>query len=88
MTVEAILIVLLVGAIAGWLAGLIMKGAGFGLVGNIIVGVVGAFVAAWLLPQLGIAFSLGNPLITSIVYATIGAVVVLFLLSLIRRGRA
>jgi uncharacterized membrane protein YeaQ/YmgE (transglycosylase-associated protein family) len=88
MTVEAILIVLLVGAIAGWLAGLIMKGAGFGLVGNIIVGIVGAFVAAWLLPQLGIGFSLGNPLITSIAYATIGAVVVLFLLSLIRRGRA
>lgn len=87
MTVEAILIVLLVGAVAGWLAGLIMKGAGFGLIGNIIVGIVGAFVAAWLLPALGVSFSIINPLITSIVYATIGAVVVLALLSLIRRAR-
>jgi uncharacterized membrane protein YeaQ/YmgE (transglycosylase-associated protein family) len=86
MTVEGILIVLLVGAIAGWLAGVIVKGAGFGLVGNIVVGIVGAFVAAWLLPQVGLSFSVGGPIMTSILYATIGGVVMLVILSLIRRA--
>jgi uncharacterized membrane protein YeaQ/YmgE (transglycosylase-associated protein family) len=86
MTVEGIIIVLLVGAIAGWLAGVIVKGAGFGLVGNFVVGIVGAFVAAWLLPQIGVGFSVGGPIITSILYATIGGVVVLLILSLIRRA--
>jgi uncharacterized membrane protein YeaQ/YmgE (transglycosylase-associated protein family) len=86
MTVEGILIVLLVGAIAGWLAGVIFRGAGFGLVGNIIIGIIGAFVGAWLLPQVGLSFSVGGPLVTSILYATIGGVVVLVLLSLIRRA--
>ena len=53
MAVEAILVILLVGAIAGWLAGLIVRGIGFGLIGNIVVGIVGAFIAAWLLPRIG-----------------------------------
>ena len=86
MTIEGIIIVLIIGAIAGWLAGVIVKGGGFGLVGNIIVGIVGAFVASWLLPQLGVSFSVGGPIITSILYATIGAVVVLLIVSLIRRA--
>jgi uncharacterized membrane protein YeaQ/YmgE (transglycosylase-associated protein family) len=85
MTIEGILIAIVIGAIAGWLAGVVVKGAGFGLVGNIIVGIVGAFVAAWLLPAAGLSFSVGNPLITSILYATIGAIVVLIIVSLIRR---
>ena len=50
MALEAIIIILIVGAIAGWLAGLIVKGVGFGLLGNIVVGIVGAFIANWLLP--------------------------------------
>ncbi len=50
MALEAIIIILIVGAIAGWLAGLIVKGVGFGLLGNIVVGIVGAFIAGWLLP--------------------------------------
>ena len=54
MAVEAILIVLIIGAVAGWLAGLIVKGMGFGLIGNIVVGIVGAFIAGWLLPRIGI----------------------------------
>ena len=55
MAVEAILIILIVGAVAGWLAGLIVRGMGFGLIGDIIVGIVGAFIASWLLPRLGIS---------------------------------
>jgi len=83
MTLESLLIILLVGAIAGWLAGVIVKGYGFGLLGNIVVGIVGALLAGLLLPQLGI--SIGAGLIGSIIHATIGAVILLLLLRLIRR---
>lgn len=86
MTVESLIIWIIVGAIAGFLAGLVVKGYGLGLVGNIIVGIVGAFLAGWLLPTLGLSFSLGNPLITTIAYATIGAIVLLLLIGLVRRA--
>ncbi len=86
MTLEGIIIWLIIGAIAGWLAGVIVKGAGFGLVGNIIIGIVGAFLAGWLLPRLGLTFDLGNVYATQIVYAAIGGVVALIILSLIRRA--
>lgn len=82
MTLQAILIWCVIGAVAGWLAGLIMKGGGFGLIGNIIVGIIGAFVGGWLLGTLGIVIATG--LVGAIINATIGAVVVLFALKLIR----
>jgi uncharacterized membrane protein YeaQ/YmgE (transglycosylase-associated protein family) len=75
---------IIIGAIAGWLAGLIVKGAGFGLLGNIVVGIVGAVVAGWLLPQLGIR--LGTGMIGEIIDGAIGGVIVLVILSLIRRA--
>ena len=84
MAVEAILVILLVGAIAGWLAGLIVRGMGFGLLGNIVVGIVGAFIAAWLLPRIGIV--VGSGIVGSIINATIGAVVLLVIIGLIRRA--
>jgi len=87
MAIESILIWILVGAVAGFLAGLIVKGYGLGVVGNIVVGIVGAFLAGWLLPTLGLSFSLGNPLLTSIAYATIGAVVLRLLIGLVRRAK-
>ena len=77
-----ILIILAIGAVAGWLAGQIMKGAGFGLIGNIVVGVLGAFVAGYLLP--GVVPLTG--IVGQIVHATIGAVILLFVLRLIRRA--
>ncbi len=86
MTVESLLILIVVGVVAGFLAGVVIKGYGFGLVGNLVVGVVGAFLASWLLPRLGVSFSVVNPLVTSIVYATIGAIVLLLLIGLVRRG--
>ena len=79
-----ILAALIIGAIAGWLAGLIVHGAGFGLIGNIVVGIIGALVASFLLPQLHVELASGT--IGSIIDATIGAVVVLVVLSLIRRA--
>ena len=78
-----ILAALVIGAVAGWLAGLIVRGAGFGLIGNIVVGIIGALVAGWLLPQLHIALASGT--LGSILDATIGAVVVLVILTLIKR---
>jgi len=80
----SILAAIVIGAIAGWLAGLIVRGMGFGLIGNIIVGIVGAFIAGWLLPRVGIA--IGGGMIASIINATIGAVVLLVILGLIRRA--
>lgn len=85
MSGQSIIIFLLVGAVAGWLAGLIVRGFGFGLIGDIIVGIVGAFVAGWLLPKLGVGSIVHNPLIDSVLHATIGAVVLLVILGLIRR---
>ena len=86
MHLPPLVIFLLIGAIAGWLAGLIVRGFGFGLLGNIVVGIIGAFLAGWLLPRLGVSFMLVSPLVTSIVYAMIGAVVLLVILGLIRRA--
>jgi len=83
MTLEVILIWLLVGAIAGWLAGLIVRGGGFGLVGDILVGIVGAVIGGWLLPRLGVTLGVG--IISTIATAVIGAVVLLLIVKLIRR---
>jgi uncharacterized membrane protein YeaQ/YmgE (transglycosylase-associated protein family) len=84
MELEGILIILVVGAVAGWLAGLIVRGAGFGLIGDIIVGIVGAFIAGWLLPRLGVHIMSG--MIGAIIDATIGAVILLLVIRLIRRA--
>lgn len=84
MDVSGLLITLIIGAIAGWLAGLIVRGGGFGLIGNIVLGIIGAFVAGWLFPRLGI--SLGAGFIGSIVHATIGAVIILVIVVLIKRA--
>ena len=84
MTLEALIIFLIIGAIAGWLAGQIMKGGGFGLVGNIVLGIVGALVAGWLFPTLG--FRIGGPLVGEIINALIGALLVLFVVGLVKRA--
>jgi uncharacterized membrane protein YeaQ/YmgE (transglycosylase-associated protein family) len=81
---ESILIILLVGLIAGWLAGQIVQGTGFGLIGDIAIGIVGAFIASWLLPRLGIG--LGTGLVRAIIDATIGAIVLLVIIRLVKRG--
>jgi uncharacterized membrane protein YeaQ/YmgE (transglycosylase-associated protein family) len=84
MSVETLLIWVIVGAIAGWLAGLIVKGYGFGLVGNIVLGIVGAFLGGWLFAQLNIVIMPG--LIGTIIAATVGAVVLLLLVRVLRRA--
>jgi uncharacterized membrane protein YeaQ/YmgE (transglycosylase-associated protein family) len=75
---------LIVGLIAGWLAGVLVKGGGFGVIGDIVVGVVGAFIGGFLFSTLGV--SSGGGLLGSIIVATIGAVVLIFLVRLIKRA--
>ena len=82
MSVNTLIWFLLIGLIAGWLAGKVMKG-GFGLVGDMIVGVIGALLGGWLFGQLGIS---AGGLIGAIITAFVGAVILIALLRLIRRG--
>ena len=75
---------ILIGLIAGWLAGLIVKGGGFGLIGDIVVGVIGAFVGGWLAGVLHI--HIGSGMISSIITATIGAIILIVILRMVRRA--
>lgn len=84
MAIETILIWILVGAVAGWLAGLVVRGFGFGLVGNIIIGIIGAFLGGWLLGTMGVA--IGTGIINAIFTAFIGAVVLLLIVRVIKRA--
>lgn len=82
MGIESLIVFILIGAIAGWLAGVLVKGFGFGVIGNIVVGIVGAFIAGWLFPALGI--SLGSGIVATIIHATIGAVILLVIIRLVK----
>ena len=79
---EGILVILFVGLIAGWLAGKVVRGTGFGIIGDIIVGIAGALGASWLFPRLGI--HLGAGLVSEIIDSAIGAVVLLLIVRLLR----
>ncbi|GAC1503477.1 MAG: GlsB/YeaQ/YmgE family stress response membrane protein [Bradyrhizobium sp.] len=81
---ESILVILFVGLVAGWLAGKIVQGTGFGIIGDILVGIAGALVASLLFPKLGIA--IGSGLVREIIYSAIGAVVLLLIVRLVRTG--
>ena len=83
MTIEAFIIWLVIGAVAGWLAGQLVKGYGFGLIGNIVVGIVGAVLAGWLLPLAG--FVLVGGVIAAIINAVIGAVILLVVIGLFKK---
>ena len=84
MTIEGLIIWLVIGAIAGWLAGLIVKGYGFGLAGNIVVGIIGAFIAGWLLPRIGLVIVGG--IVSEIIDAVIGAVILLLVIGFFKKA--
>jgi uncharacterized membrane protein YeaQ/YmgE (transglycosylase-associated protein family) len=81
---ESLLVILFVGLVAGWLAGKIVRGTGFGILGDIVVGILGALIATWLFPKLGIR--LGTGLVSEIVYSAIGAIILLLVVRLVRTG--
>ena len=83
MTITGLIIFLAIGAIAGWLAGLIMQGGGFGLIGDIVVGVIGSLIGGWLFGLFGIAV---GGLIGSLIAALIGAIILIFIIRLIKRA--
>jgi uncharacterized membrane protein YeaQ/YmgE (transglycosylase-associated protein family) len=84
MDIMAVIITLLIGAVAGWLAGVVVEGGGFGLLGNILVGIAGAFIAALLFPRLGLGLTLGGGLVGAIVTSALGAIVLLLVVNLLR----
>jgi uncharacterized membrane protein YeaQ/YmgE (transglycosylase-associated protein family) len=84
MSGQNLLVILFVGLVAGWLAGKIVRGTGFGIIGDIIVGILGAFIAGWLFPRLG--FHLGVGIVEEILFSAIGAIVLLLIVRLIRTG--
>jgi uncharacterized membrane protein YeaQ/YmgE (transglycosylase-associated protein family) len=81
---ESIIVILFVGLVAGWLAGKIVRGTGFGIIGDILVGIAGALIASLLFPKLGIR--LGTGLLSEIIYSTIGAIILLLIVGFARRG--
>jgi uncharacterized membrane protein YeaQ/YmgE (transglycosylase-associated protein family) len=85
MEPQSIVLWLVIGAVAGFLAGLVMEGGGFGLIGNIIIGILGAVVAGYIFPRLGVSIPIADPLIRGIAVSTIGAVILLFVVGLVRR---
>ena len=85
MATNSLIVILIIGLIAGWLAGQIMKGGGFGLIGDIVVGVIGAFIGGWLWVTLGFRASDRGGL-SAIVSATVGACILLFIVRLIKRA--
>ena len=81
---EGLIVILFVGLVAGWLAGKIVRGAGFGIIGDIVIGIIGAFIASWLFPRLGI--HIGGGLVRDIIFSAIGAIILLLIVRLIRTG--
>ena len=85
MDLVGVLITLAIGAVAGWLAGVLVEGAGFGLLWNVIIGIAGAFIAGWLFPRLGLRLTIAGGVIGAIVTAALGAIVLLLVVNLIQR---
>ena len=84
MSSQGLIITIVVGIIAGWLAGQIVRGTGYGLINDLVIGVIGAFIGDWLLPRLGIY--LGAGILGEIISAAIGAIILLLILRLVRGG--
>jgi uncharacterized membrane protein YeaQ/YmgE (transglycosylase-associated protein family) len=84
MNLEALAIRLVVGAVAGWLAGTLVRGRGYGLVGDVVVGIVGSLIAGWLFPRIHLHLFAG--FVGSIVDAAVGAIILLLILRLVRRA--
>ena len=82
---DPLIFTILVGAVSGWLAGFIRQGYGFGLLGNIVIGILGALLGSWLFRQMGV--SAGGGLLGTIITSVIGALVLLFLIGLVRPSK-
>ena len=84
MSNESILMVVVIGGVAGWLAGLILRGTGYGIIGDIIVGLIGAFIGNWLVRAFHFSVNLGSPVADRIVVSVVGAVFLMLIIGLLR----
>ena len=84
MSNESLLTIVLIGGVAGWLAGLLLRGTGYGIIGDIVVGLIGAFVGHWLLQAMHVSINLGSPVADRIVISVIGAVLLMLVVGLLR----
>lgn len=84
MSNQSLLVILIVGIVAGWLAGKVVRGAGFGIIGDLLIGIIGAFIGGWLLPRAGI--QLGTGVVSAFVNAAIGAILLLLVVRLLGGG--
>ena len=85
MTLMSVIVFLIIGAAAGWLAGVIVKGRGFGVLGDIVIGIIGAFLGGFLLIAFGLAGLVGAGVISAILVATVGAVILLVIVKIIKK---
>lgn len=85
MPIEAFAIWLLIGAVSGWMAGIVVEGGGLGLIGDMVVGILGSFIAGYVLPRLGI--HIGSGLLPHIINGAIGGIMLLLVVSVIRRAK-
>lgn len=85
MDATSLLITLFIGAASGWMAGFIRQGYGFGLLGNIVIGIIGSFIGSWLFARMG--WHIGTGLVSHIATGVVGALILLFLIGLIRQPR-
>ncbi len=83
LSAHSLIVILVIGIVAGWLAGKVVRGGGFGLLGDLVVGIAGAFIASWLFPKFGV--HIGTGIGEEIVYAMLGAIILLLVVRLIRR---
>jgi uncharacterized membrane protein YeaQ/YmgE (transglycosylase-associated protein family) len=84
MSNESILMIIVIGAVAGWLAGLLLRGTGYGIIGDVVVGLIGAFVGNWLLRTTHVSVNLGSPIADRVVISVVGAVLLMLVVGLVR----
>jgi uncharacterized membrane protein YeaQ/YmgE (transglycosylase-associated protein family) len=84
MTNESIMMMIVIGGVAGWLAGLVLRGSGYGVIGDVVVGLLGAFIGNWLLRAMNLSINLGTPVLDRVLVSLIGAVALMFVVGLLR----
>jgi uncharacterized membrane protein YeaQ/YmgE (transglycosylase-associated protein family) len=81
---ESLLMIVVIGGVSGWLAGLLLRGSGYGILGDIIVGLIGAFIGTWLVRAMHLSVNLGNAIVNRIVISVVGAVLLMLIVALLR----
>jgi len=84
MSNESTLMIVVIGGVAGWLAGLVLRGTGYGIIGDIVVGLIGAFIGNWLVRALHVSIDLGSPVANRILVSVVGAVLLMLIVGLLR----